>query len=236
MRLLSTTIRGTANLYQASNRAYWEGKLKEQYDLTIYIAAGIKEGYWIVRQIYNILRPISPKLIKSFGVQVINIKDLGPCKEKYPNHGFFDPTNKTITINSDIFIHPDQPDDFLGHDGYLSRCSQTIYHEFSHAWDAQLGDASLKPDWMSLSGWSKTYKPGLKRLLIKEEGAPNVLGEYYYDPKKMGTDGRLFTRFYAARNPWDDWADSSAFMMGKLRDKVPAKKAAYFDKLFESYL
>jgi hypothetical protein len=55
-----------------------------------------------------------------------------------------------------------------------------------------------------------------------------MVGEWYYDPKAG------FTRFYAKRNPWDDWADSFSFYVGGLK-KLPDNKTEYFDKLLKKY-
>lgn len=82
---------------------------------------------------------------------------------------------------------------------------------------------------MELSGWSKEPVPGLQRLSIKEPGTPEVIGEMYFDP------GAGFTRFYAKRNPWDDFADSFAFYVAGMKSKVPGNKKEYFDKLLKQY-
>jgi hypothetical protein len=136
-------------------------------------------------------------------------------------------------LNTDIFIHPDQPEDFIDDKGYfLTRAEETLYHEMGHALDSALGDISLQPAWVSLSGWSKEPKPGLERLHIKDKGAPEVIGEYYYDPKYKANG---FTRFYAMRNPYDDFADSFSFYISGMKNKVPATKAKYLDNLLKKH-
>jgi hypothetical protein len=221
------------DLYKISDQNHWEEKLKDTYGLKLEMAPEVHDGQWITRQICDILKPISPKLIRACGVIKIIVKDLGPNKSYYPNHGFFRESDYTVTLNSDIFYHPDMPDYFWGNKGeFVSRPAETLYHEWIHSLDAKMGNLSLKPDWLKLSGWSETYKPGLKRLEIKEKGAPEVIGEYYYDPKFGVTSN--FTRFYARRNPWDDLADSGAYYLAPgMKDKVPPTKRAYFDKLFK---
>jgi hypothetical protein len=71
----------------------------------------------------------------------------------------------------------------------------------------------------------------LKRLFIKGQGGvPDVIGEMYFDPRIAE-----FTRFYAKRNSWDDFADSGAYYLGGLKEKVPATKRKYFDNLLKKY-
>ena len=153
---------------------------------------------------------------------------MGPNKPYYPNHGYY--IHHTVTLNNNIFYHPDVMEDFFDYHGYfIDRPTQTIYHEFAHGYDAFHHDLSKKEDWTKLSGWSPAPKNGLKRLIIKGDGIPDVLGEWFFHPKAE------FTRFYAKRNPWDDWADSFSFYIGDLKSKVPAIKRKYFDDLLKKY-
>jgi hypothetical protein len=155
---------------------------------------------------------------------------MGPNKPQYPNHGYFCPDDKSVTLNADIFENPDSPDDFYDDFGYfVSRPVQTVLHEWGHSLDDAKGELSLKDEWLKLSGWSESPKPGLKQLIIDEPGMPRVVGEWYYNPKAK------FTRFYAKRNPWDDWADSFAFYFAKMKSKVPESKRNYFDSLLKKY-
>jgi len=233
MKLITSHLRATAeDLSHESDRMYWETVLLKKYGWTTHIDSGIPDSYWILRQVCNILDPIPTALIRACGVTDFYIKDLGPNKSHYPNHGYYRESDNSVTLNSDIFIHPDQPDDFYdSHNYFLNRPAQTLIHELGHALDAKAGNISCKPVWMSLSGWSETPKPGLKQLRIKEQGAPEVIGEMYYDPKYEND----FTRFYAKRNSYDDFADVFAFYVGGMRDKVPGKKKQYFDHLLKSY-
>lgn len=233
MRTLAYNLKSIAStIIKESSGNYWVSCIKDQFGLDLEWDSGIKnDDFWLFRQIYNILRPIPPELIRGCGViKLILDTTMGPNKPYYPNHGFYRPSDKTITLNADIFYHPDQPDDFFDYRGYfISRPSQTLLHELGHALDACLGDASLKPDWLSLSGWSPEPKKGLQRLLIKEKGSPPVIGEWYFNPSAG------FTRFYAKRNPYDDWADSFAFYLAGLKSKIPTNKLNYFNILLTKY-
>jgi hypothetical protein len=181
---------------------------------------------WIVEQIYNILKMVPKDLLTESNLKQIQLSYImGPNKPYYPNHGYYIP-NK-IVLNANIFYHPDTPDDFYDDDGnFIDRPTQTLLHEIGHAYDACCGNLSLMPDWISISGWSKDSLPGLKRLVIKDSDKPAMVGEWYYDPSAE------FTRFYAKRNPEDDWADTFAFYIGDMKNRVPEKKRRYFDKKF----
>ena len=204
---------------------YWKDRIQTRYGITV---SGCDDGT-VIRQIYFILNPVPTQLIKDCGITKIVLRDLGPNLPHYPNHGWF--VGDEITLNIDIFLHPDEPDDFVDHRGFfLTRAQQTLLHELGHALDKRLGDLSLQDPWMRLSGWSKEYRPGLKKLIIRDPGAPEVIGEYFYDPSIA-----RFTRFYGARNPYDDLADCFAFFVGGLKNKVPPTKRDYFKALLKKY-
>jgi len=228
MITLASHIRKIA---KRSETDFFESKLKDKYGLDVIIGPKVYDAHCILRQICNIFDPVPSALIKKCGIKTLRLRnDMGPNKPYYPNHGYFD-TKDEVALNADIFYNPDLPDDFFDHRGYfMTRPQQTLLHEFSHAYDWANGELSKKEAWLKISGWSKEKKPGLKRLIIDEPGTPKVIGEMYYDPKAEG-----FTRFYARRNSWDDWADSSAFYLGGLRGKVPTKKRPYFDDIYKEY-
>jgi len=184
----------------------------------------------ILQQISSILNPVPIQLIKDCGIKTLQIRDLGPCKQVYPNHGYYSCIGNLIALNSQIFIDPDQPKDFCGEKGCITRAAETLYHELGHGYDSIHGDLSFKPEWLKISGWSKEYKPGLKRLLIKETGTKPIVGEWFFDPKAE------FVRFYAKKCPEDDWADSFGYYVAQLiKDKIPAPKITYFDALLNKY-
>ena len=229
METLGHYIRSIYAQFNASEKDYWLKKLKSTYDLNVQLTPGVHNGFWIIREICQIFKPIPPELVKACGVKTLNLRDdMGPNKPYYPNHGYF--INQEVTLNSDIFHHPDKPDDFVDFRGYfLTRPQQTIIHELGHGFDFHHSDLSTQPAWLKLSGWSQQPGPGLERLHIKDKGVPEILGEWYFDSKSE------FTRFYAQRNPWDDWADSFSFYVAGLRNKVPSKKAGYFSNLLRAY-
>ncbi len=227
MITLASQIRKVA---RRSETDFFESKLKHLYGLDVIIGPKVYDAHCILRQICNILEPVPPSLIKKCDINTLRLRnDMGPNKLFYPNHGYYD-TKDEIALNADIFYNPDLPDDFFDHRGYfMTRPQQTLLHEFGHAYDWANGNLSYKDNWTKLSGWSPEYKDGLKRLVINDKRAPKVVGEWFYDPKSE------FTRFYAKRNPWDDWADSSAFYMGDMKSKVSKTKITYFDNVFGRY-
>lgn len=217
---LASAIRTAAE--SVGQSTYWAKKLAEVYG----IGTSPETDHNILRQTYRAMSVFPPALARECGItKMVFRTDMGPNKPYYPNHGYF--INHTVALNADIFMHPDQPDDFMDHRGwFLTRPDQTLYHEFGHGYDQYHGDLSLKPEWLQLSQWSETKKPGLKRIIIRDKGAPEKVGEWWYGPEAK------FTRFYAKTNPWDDWADCFAFYVGGLRENVPGTKQEYFDKLF----
>ena len=205
-----------------------KSELFDKYGLSIDMNPSVENKEFILRSILNILRPVPVSLIKNCRITQMIVKDMGPNRPFYPNHGYY--IGNQIALNANIFLDPDMSEDFIDNKGYfISRPQETLLHEYGHALDAAYDNLSLKPDWLALSGWSEEYKPGLKRLVIKEKGVPPVVGEWFYDPKAG------FTRFYAKRNPWDDFADSFAYYLAPLLNKMPLPKRDYFKKLFQVY-
>jgi len=227
MKTVASYIR---KLARESKSAYWADRIRDIYGLETELGPKVINGHCILREIVQILEPIPPELVRDCGINHLLIRnDLGKNKPYYPNHGYF--IGNQIALNADIFYHPDLPDDFFDHHGYfVTRPQQTLIHEFSHGYDDHHGELSKKESWLRISGWSVNFKQGLKRLIINDKRAPKVIGEWFYDPKAEG-----FTRFYAKRNPEEDWADSSAFYIAGLRDKVPPKKLLYFDNIYKKY-
>jgi hypothetical protein len=234
MELITSYLKKfAADLEKDTSLFYWKNEIKEKYGMDTQIGEEDQGAAWILRKISLILNQVPEALVRACGVKKLIVRFLGENRAKFPNHGFYVYEDQSVTLNSDIFIHPDQPEDFIDKNRhFLTRTEQTLYHEFGHAADRNLvkgKELSSQEDWMKLSGWSREYKPGLKRLIIDEPGAPRVVGEYYFDPRAG------FTRFYAKRNPWDDWADSWSFYVARMKDKVPENKSKYFDDLLTDY-
>lgn len=201
---------------------YWADLLKKTYNIKI----SPNTDYTILRQIYNSLSDLPVDLVKACKIYRMDIRDdMGPNRPYYPNHGYF--VDHSVTLNSDIFYNPD---DFLDVRGYkMSRPVQTLFHEFGHGFDEYQGSVSLKKNWLSLSGWSECPQKGLKRIIIKDPGTPEVVGEWYYRPDAG------FTRYYGKRNPWDDYADCFCFYVGGMSSKLPQNKIEYFDKFLMEF-
>ena len=227
MKSLESEIRKISSQVQAAGE-YWKDKLQEDFGVLASSSEGKPADPIILRQVHQILSIMPAKLVKACGInRLLTREDMGPSRPYLPNHGYF--FDHSVTLNSDIFYNPDTPDDFIDHRGYfVSRPTQTLLHEMGHGLDSVKGDLSLKEPWLKLSSWSATSQPGLKRLVIKEKDMPEMTGEWFYDPKAE------FTRFYAKRNPWDDWADSFAFYVCRM-DNCPSKQREYFDNLLKPY-
>jgi len=230
MNTLTLRLRKMAyDLGQKAEIAHWGGLIKKTYGLVPVFDKGVHDLHWLLREIYDILKPVPVALVKACNLKYLVLKsDMGRSRSFSPNHGYF--VGNQIALNADIFYHPDQPDDFFDDRGHnITRSAETLLHEIGHSYDQCHGDLSLQKDWMELSGWSKEPRPGLKRLIIREPGTPEVIGEMFHAPDAE------FTRFYAARNNWDDFADAFSYYVAGLKSKVPATKRDYFDRLLKKY-
>jgi hypothetical protein len=207
----------------------------KRYDLI----SGIKQIYDLevdphcnpecLNMLYSSLQRLPPDVVKGCGIKSMAFEDLGPSKEYFPNHGKY--VNHTLVLNDQILIDPRVIVD-VDNAIILNKFDQTFYHELGHGWDENNGggeEMSSLEDWMSLSGWSKYPRPGLICVHIKEEKSPELVGEFYYSPIAK------FTRFYAKRNPWDDWADSFSYYVGGAKSYLPKNKIGYFDKVLKKY-
>lgn len=178
------------------------------------------------------LKRLPPELIRDCGIKIMGFDDLGPSKEYFPNHGKY--MDGTLVLNSRLIEDPLLLVDFES-GGSLNKFDQTLYHELGHGWDEKqdqggtLGQLSLEVEWLGLSGWSKEPQPGLKRIIIRDEGTPEIKGEYYYSPDAQ------FTRFYAKRSPCEDWADTFSYYVGGLKSFLPDNKVKYFDGKLSRY-
>jgi len=212
------------------NLEYWKNQMKNTYGLELQFDGGAGvDPLFLYRQLAFILKQVPPQLIKDSGLKTVLFRtNMGRNLKYSPNHGYY--KGNLIALNADIFIHPDDAEDFKDNKGYsISRGTQTVIHEIGHAVDAAFGELSMQPAWMSLSGWSKTPKKGLKQIIIRDKGVPDVVGEMYYSPDAE------FPRFYGRRNSYDDWADCFGFYVTGLKSIICSSKLKYFDMLLEPY-
>ena len=181
----------------------------------------------------NSIKRLPTRLVSDCLISRLGFEDMGESKEYYPNHGkYID--GGTLILNDRLL--DDSSIDICEKGNKLNKFDQTLYHELGHGWDAEQGksrglekDLSLTNEWLDLSGWSPTPIPGHMRMTIREKGMPELKDDWYYSPEAG------FTRFYAKRNPWDDWADSFAYYVSDLKSFLPENKIQYFDKELSKY-
>lgn len=214
--------------------AYSTSHVEESKDLKEYI----KDTYDIevdkdtdprlVALLNEVLDKVPTNLIKACGIKKFKFEDLGPSREYFPNHGKY--FNNVLILNINILSDPYHVEDSFGNS--LNKFEQTLYHEFGHGLDEKLGEGkelSLQPEWLELSNWSEKPKSGLKRLIIREPGAPELKENWYYNPKAG------FTRFYAKRSPLEDWADTFSYYVGRLKLLISVEKVEYFDNILKEF-
>jgi hypothetical protein len=176
----------------------------------------------LVGRIAQALKALPEKLIKDCGIRLIGFQDLGPSREYYPNHGLY--VNNKLILNSQLIDDPTVYVDGIA-GKKLEAFDHILYHEMGHGWDMVKGELSLKPEWLNLSGWVEDPTSGKVRIIIRDKDVPEPLvGEWYYTP------GTKFVRYYARRNPWDDFADTFAFVAAGMRGFIPDDKFNYFDE------
>jgi len=214
-----------SELNEAADRILTLKGIKEAYGISV----DPHVAYEYIQAADESLRRLPQQLVKDCGITVLGFQDLGPSKEFYPNHGKY--MDGALLLNERLLEDP-----FLDVDmdsgQALNKLDQTLFHELGHGWDEAQGNGKelcREKDWLDLSGWSSDARPGLKRVVIKEPGMPEMKGEYYYSPEAQ------FVRFYGKRNPWDDWADSFAYYVGGLKSFLPENKRAYFDEKLGCY-
>lgn len=212
-------------LVEYSDRSSIISKIKDVYGIEVDQTSDPE----CVKILYESINRLNPSLVRDCGIKSISFEDMGPSKEYYPNHGKY--INDTLILNDQLLKDPTLLYN-INNGSALNKFDQTLYHELGHGWDETQGgdqDLSLGEEWMTLSGWSKYPKPGKKRIRIREKGTPEIIGEYYYSPEAK------FTRFYAKRNPWDDWADTFSYYVGGLNNFLPNNKVEYFDNKLKKY-
>lgn len=170
------------------------------------------------------LAKIPKDLVRRCNILELGFKDMGPSKEYYPNHGYY--VSNTLFLNTQLVKDPVVFKDPNGET--LDRFDHTLYHELGHGFDHIESDLSEKDEWLALSGWSKEPEAGKVKIIIEDEGE-KLEGEWFYDPSSK------FVRFYARRNPWDDFADTFAFYVAGLKGFIPSEKLEYFDRILGRY-
>lgn len=179
----------------------------------------------LLKRTLDTLAKIPKGLVSACGIKTLGFEDLGESKEYYPNHGYY--VDNKLVLNSQLPGDDKVYQDPAGTS--MDKFEQTLYHELGHGWDDAEGLLSEQDPWLQLSGWSKDWKPGLRRVVIDEEGQAPLKGEWCYDPNAG------FTRFYAKRNPWDDFADSFAYYVAGCKSFLPEAKIRYFDERLAKY-
>jgi hypothetical protein len=176
----------------------------------------------LVSRVYQSLKGIPPQVVKDCGIETLGFQDMGPSKEYYPNHGLY--VDNKLILNSQ---HVDDPTVYVDASTgkRLQAFDHILYHELGHGWDMVRGELSLGKEWLDLSGWVEEPVSGKVRIIINDkEVSEPLIGEWYYEP------GSQFVRYYARRNPWDDFADTFSFFIAGLKGFVPGTKAEYFQK------
>lgn len=197
--------------------------IHEEYGMTV--RTGSDQN--LVAKLARALDQLPNNLVRACGIKDIGFEDLGVSKEYYPNHGYY--VGDTLVLNTRLVDDPVLfKDPATGRT--LDRFDHTLFHELGHGWDMEQGELSNIDEWLELSGWSEEPKEGTVRVVIDDKDSEEELvGEWYYDPASE------FVRFYARRNPWDDFADTFAFKVAGLDGFLPSSKAKYFDDRMGSY-
>lgn len=211
-------MRSTLQLPESAD--FFLGTLRDRYGID-----AVEPPAEQLQLLISSLAKLPHDLVLDSGVTSIGFRDMGPSQEYYPNHGLY--VQRTLYLNSTL---KDDDQVFLDSQGRaLDRFDHTLFHELGHGWDERHGLLSERPQWLSLSGWSKSPAPGLCRVTIKESGGFTKEGEWFFSPSAQ------FPRFYAKTNPWDDWADCFAFYSAGLKEFLPTEKTRYFDSTIGRY-
>ena len=153
-----------------------------------------------------------PKRLLTDLIDTIDIDaSLGTPMEYFPNHGRWDAESDTMYLNPKVLEQPEDP-------------KHLILHEIGHAIDHELGMVSMKKTWRALSGW--TQKP--EGITFAQRSNRDYVEHGDYERLKIEEDSRMamshwwhlksaaFVRFYAARSPKEDLAESFAYyVMGE---------------------
>jgi len=181
------------------------------------------------KKLYEALEDIPKNFLKGKVERVILDERMGKSKRLYPNHGKYIEEEKKIMLNPDIFNLKTRYEDGEGHS--ISKVTQVVIHEIAHAIDDKNG-FSDKKEWISISGWkfigdNETPK-GYKRLIIREEGAPKLKSNWAFK------EDANFVRWYATRNPKEDFTESFSFavtgLIGRFHGVTGRKKLDFIKK------
>jgi hypothetical protein len=181
------------------------------------------------KQLLEALKEIPAKVLKGHVKSIILDERMGKSKRLYPNHGKYIEAEKKIMLNPEIFDIKTRYEDGKGHS--ISKVTQVAVHEIGHVIDDANG-FSDKKEWTSISGWGKigSDKPdkGYKRLVLREKDAPTLISPWQF---KAGTD---FVRWYAKRNPKEDFVESFCFavtgLTGRFNGETGKQKLAFLNK------
>jgi hypothetical protein len=227
LRLITSHIHSiVAKISENSESSNLSKGIKDEYGIEVLPGNSVKN----VQKLLEALNRLPTQLVKDCKIITMDFEDLGPSKKYYPNHGKY--CKGVLTLNDrileDISVEVDKKNN-----AKISKFEHTYYHELGHGFDEKKHEKedwlSLKEDWLKLSGWSEKPIPGHKRIVIRDEDSPELVGEWYYSPEAE------FPRFYGKRNPWDDWADCFSYYVAGLHYYLPESKRKYFDKILKEY-
>lgn len=179
--------------------------------------------------IFEAISKVSKKIIKGL-IKIIDFDpSLGTPKDIFPNHGRWEDNFKTMFLNRKVI---DLDKDEANH---------LIIHEIGHAYDHKLGEISKTKEWLELSGWTEN-PPALN---IKQKSDPHFVKHGAFERLKIQDDnlysisnwwflkGTGFVRWYAKRNPSEDFAECFSFYVLKEKDKFEdcMDKYEYIEKI-----
>jgi hypothetical protein len=165
--------------------------------------------------IFHAFKILPKKLVRDLVNRIEFDPSLGKSKHVFPNHGRWEDNFGTMILNRSVIDL--EPNESL----------HLIIHEIGHALDHKLGDMSKTPAWLELSGWTLD-PPGItprqksdrnylhhgryRRLRIEETGLYSV-SEWWYN------EDADFVRWYAKRNPQEDFCESFAYYVIEEMDR-----------------
>ena len=218
---MQTRIKTARNARGVSQEQQFLKDFKEHYGFSVGVIPTSPLQNLIELQVC--LDRMGPDLIKKCNLDQIAFEDMGESREYFPNHGYYCDGETKVTLNSRLV---DDQYAYTSNGILMSKFQQTFWHEAGHAFDYALGLISSKDEWLSLSGWTQTPEKGSGWLNIEiaEPGTDPVRDDWWFSPDAK------FTRFYAKRNPWDDFADSFSYYVGGLHEFLPQNKIEFFNK------